>query len=377
MIILLSAGSIGISAIIYLTTQTENRIISGGVSYASPTLSRTQYDRAGEVLATTDRDDPQRADAIETVGEWRMSHVFPLEVTKEILSQRAGCLGSAALVSQRIKRIESVESKLRRDGTRLTQMQDVGGCRVVINGGTTEQISKVVASLQCSQATGEHGVLYQRTTDYIASPKDDGYRSIHVILAYQGPHQEYKGLKTEIQIRTRIQHMWATSVEICETFTGKNLRVRESTADKIWQRFFALTASYLASVEGMPSVPGTPERRDELVAEIHKIDSEIDALNAFLMWKSAHKAIPPNPDYYYFVLDLQPKKNFLAIASYTRAELPLAEKMYLEAEEDSRDDLARQVVMVSVDKLDSLKDAYPNYFIDATAFRSTIQAALR
>lgn len=348
----------------------------GGVSYASPKFSRTQYNQAGSILAANNlpKDDPNRIQAVEIVGDWRMSHVYPLEVTKEILTQQLPSIYSTVIVSQRIKRIESVEQKLRdMKGTRLTQIQDIGGCRAVIYGGTTENVGKVVSLLEREHSSSGDQVAHRNTVDHIRSPKPDGYRSVHVILAYEGPKAEYKGLKTEIQIRTKTQHMWATSFEICEFFSGRKMRVKHKAADKIWQRFFALTSSYLASQEGMPLVPGTPTGQRELIAEIREIDKTISALDAFRIWRGVDKdAIQDSPNSYYFILDLDTNDKVLTVIPFDREQLQGAEDYYLGLERDFGDDPTRQIVLVSVDNLASLAEAYPNYFRDASAFCSAI-----
>src|SRR5258708_33876344 len=49
--------------------------------------------------------------------------------------------------------------------------------------------------------------------DYIAQPKTDGYRSIHLIYRYKNPKEaSYNGLLLELQRRTRLHHGWATPV---------------------------------------------------------------------------------------------------------------------------------------------------------------------
>src|SRR5262249_50657596 len=45
-----------------------------------------------------------------------------------------------------------------------------------------------------------------RTKDYITEPAPSGYRSVHVMVSY---HERV----IELQIRTRMQHQWAYTVE--------------------------------------------------------------------------------------------------------------------------------------------------------------------
>lgn len=353
----------------------------GGVSYAKPKYSRTRYDEAGSILSarSASKANLDQASAIEAVGDWRMSHVFPMEAATIALDQTLQKASTTALTSRRIKRLESVELKLRHNrDMRLTQMQDIGGCRAIIYGGSAGQINHVAQSLRTGlDPFCRDNFSFDRMRDYIASPKLDGYRGVHVILSYRGPEKSYEGLKIEIQVRTKIQHMWATAVEICEFFTQKKLKSKEKTADKMWQRFFSLTSSYFASLEEMSPVPNTPPDRSDLIAEIKDIDSKIKALVAFPTWTASFASIPRDRGFYYFILDLNANDRCLTIHPFTREYLPDAERKYIEIENASENDLARQVVLVSVESFGMLGDAYPNYFVDSSAFCSTLEAALR
>ncbi len=54
-------------------------------------------------------------------------------------------------------------------------------------------------SLRCN---GEE----DKVVDYVASPRESGYRAVHI-------HTTYQGRQTEVQLRTRWQHLWAKYVE--------------------------------------------------------------------------------------------------------------------------------------------------------------------
>lgn len=53
--------------------------------------------------------------------------------------------------------------------------------------------------------------------DYIAHPKQDGYRALHVVV-------ERDGRLIEIQLRTQLQHLWAAHVEKLEMARREVLR---------------------------------------------------------------------------------------------------------------------------------------------------------
>ncbi len=60
------------------------------------------------------------------------------------------------------------------------------------------------------------------------------------------------------------------------------------------------------------------------------------------------------------------------ISGFAKSELADAEKEYLSLEKSYEGDPSRQVVLVSVESLNSLKAAYPSYFVDTQEFVATI-----
>lgn len=107
------------------------------MAWASPQFSRRAVDRAGRALV--DSSSPQ--DAIEecllVINNWRSSHSFPLNTFQVGLRRYAKQLDGNALVAQRIKRLSSIDAKLRRFlGLNLSQMQDIGGCRAVLKNAS-------------------------------------------------------------------------------------------------------------------------------------------------------------------------------------------------------------------------------------------------
>ncbi|MBU6438396.1 MAG: hypothetical protein KGQ77_12790, partial [Betaproteobacteria bacterium] len=58
----------------------------------------------------------------------------------------------------------------------------------------------------------------------------------------------FNNQKIEVQLRTRLQHAWATAVEIVDAFTGQALKsgLKLNSGDPKWRRFFALMSSVIA-----------------------------------------------------------------------------------------------------------------------------------
>jgi ppGpp synthetase/RelA/SpoT-type nucleotidyltranferase len=110
-----------------------------GMEWAKPEFSRNQVDKAGVAIikgVNPGGDLEEYINAIGVINNWRSSHSYPLNSFQVNLRQRARKIDSSALVSQRLKRFESIVKKLARAQTstmELSQMQDIAGCRAVLS----------------------------------------------------------------------------------------------------------------------------------------------------------------------------------------------------------------------------------------------------
>ena len=78
-----------------------------------------------------------------------------------------------------------------------------------------------------------------------------------------------------------------------------------------------------------------------------------------------------------FLLLLDASDKSLMVTSYKSHELSLAYDAYLNAEKETADHPERQAVLVSVESIADLREAYPNYFLDTTAFLEAMKTAIR
>lgn len=140
-------------------------------------------------------------------------------------------------------------------------MQDLGGCRAIVN--TVATVKKLVNIYE--ESTIKHKL--DHIDDYISKPKTTGYRGIHLIYRYYTTYnrEAYNGLKIEIQLRSALQHAWATAVETVGTFTKQALK--SSQGEKDWLRFFSLMGTEIALREHSPTVPGTPPTKASLIGD--------------------------------------------------------------------------------------------------------------
>jgi Region found in RelA / SpoT proteins len=191
------------------------------MAWTTRKYTKAAIDAAGEVLSSDDdlfveNDDPnqfweKRQEAIAVVNNWRSCHSYPLNGFQVVLRRRARSIDRNPLLSQRIKRLAAIEFKLRERKRRnkplpLSEMQDLGGCRAVLS--SINHVRKLV------NLYGEADTVHPLDwgNNYIDKPTFTGYRSQHFIYQYRGQKKHYRRMRIEIQIRTTLQHLWATAV---------------------------------------------------------------------------------------------------------------------------------------------------------------------
>src|SRR5690242_13859368 len=109
--------------------------------------SLTQVDRAGATLVSSSSTPAQLASAYAVIGNWRSFHQRPLRSISRMVRRRAHVTDENFAFGSRIKTIEAIEFKLQRETTRLTQMQDVGGCRAIVRSvKTAEELVEIITT---------------------------------------------------------------------------------------------------------------------------------------------------------------------------------------------------------------------------------------
>ena len=113
-------------------------------------------------------------------------------------------------IDSRLKSVPSILEKLQRKGKALTiasareNLLDIAGVRVICN--YVDDIYRI-AELLCAQ----DDIRLIRRTDYIEMPKENGYRSLHLVISI--PVFLSKGavsVPVEVQIRTIAMDFWAS-----------------------------------------------------------------------------------------------------------------------------------------------------------------------
>jgi hypothetical protein len=303
--------------------------------------------------------------AASPFANWRSSHAFPLNTFQVYLRTRAREVCTDPVVSQRLKRTPSTIEKLRRfPRMKLSQMQNVGGCRAVVS--TVDQVLSLREAYRGSRI--RHCPVNGK--DYLARPKESGYRGVHLVYRYHSPRNAtYNGLLIEIQLRTRLQHAWATAVETAGTFLGQALK--SSEGEQEWLRFFALVSSAFALSEGCPPAPSTPDDPGELRAGIRDLADRLDLINRFREHRALIGRIPVVRSVervHFFLLERRPDLESLYVTTYGSTEHERILEDYFTAEQKVRGIDGAEVVLVSADSIQAVQRAYPNYQLDTGYF---------
>jgi hypothetical protein len=183
-------------------------------------------------------------------------------------------------------------------------------------------------------------------------------------------------LHIEVQIRSRLQHAWATAVETVGTFISQALKSSQGADD--WLRFFALMGSEIALQETTPTVPGTPSSQTELRAELRDCACRLDVTTRLRTYGHTLRRLGgANADSRakYFLLTLNAPEGTLDIRRYQKREIERASEEYQAVERAIVDSPGVDAVLVSVESIKALKRAYPNYFLDTTGFRRLVEQA--
>ena len=153
-------------------------------------LTRTQVDRLGDRLR---KGHITEAD-LRLLDQYRRSFSEAYEGVVEAIRKELGLEPTG----RPAKSTTSISDKLRRESIRLSQIQDIAGCRLIVADIAAQE--SVVQSLSS---------LFEQTTisDRRQKPSH-GYRAVHVIVNSHGK-------LIEIQVRTALQELWAELSEKC------------------------------------------------------------------------------------------------------------------------------------------------------------------
>jgi len=249
----------------------------------------------------------------------------------------------------------------------LSQMQDIGGIRAIVN--SVKNVKRLQGEYK-DQRRFTHKL--KREHDYILSPKPDGYRGVHLVYEYNntlgrnGLAESYKGLHVELQIRTQLQHTWATAVEIAGTLVGASFKTGAGNND--WKDFFAHISSAFAIVEESPVVERHQNMSpNDIYIKIKRLEKKLKAIDHLKGLPIAARIINNNTaSGYYNIIFLDTKNRRVSIYPFKEDQLDEATDKYAELESQATEGMDQ--VLVRAGDIKSLEIAYPNYFLNIQDF---------
>lgn len=181
-----------------------------GINYSS-----NEYKRLGNRIRSNPHNISE--EDYQILQDLRLTYKEPLAIVFNAIERTAYKVDSNCICTYRVKRIESIVSKLIRfPHMQVNKAEDIAGCRCIMT--STENVYKLYNKLQRNkdrlpfEMTGaEH--------DYIAQPKESGYQSIHLNVRLKGDKRVI-----EIQLRALEHHNWATLVEITDLLYRTKLK---------------------------------------------------------------------------------------------------------------------------------------------------------
>lgn len=236
------------------------------MSWIELKYSKKAIRKAGDCLINEDAHFMDFPESFEILSNWRSSHEYPVQSMLGYFRKKAFEIDKEAIVVRRLKRLPSILSKLKREnGMKLDRMEDIAGCRIVVKN--LEQVYQIRNAIINGRTRNE----LRRERDYIKYPKNSDYRGIHLVYRYNGSKTQFSAHSVELQIRSKVQHSWATAVEVVGTFTGQALKA--SQGHETWLDFFKLASIAFEDIENKNLVKNSEsEERKNLINIIDKLD---------------------------------------------------------------------------------------------------------
>ncbi len=343
--------------------------------------SKTQIEKAGREIRHgcmgKDRDG-----AILKIQNFREMHLYPLMLIKNHLAKATKRVTKKGVVARRLKMLATIIDKLERpslDGSsrnaiQITRMQDIGGCRAIVP--SLNKLNELHNELKKSRSV--HQII--RTVDYL-EPKESGYSGVHLVYScFEGSSEqnEWGRTKIEVQLRTELQHAWATSLEIIDTLESIKLKVSMEGHPE-WRRFFCLAGRLVAHNEKSCIIEEA--EIPKIVAELKELEAKLEVKKKLAHYSFAirittdKKHLPKRIMTHQgmFLLKVhRPKddegkyKINTNLVAYSPKDLKEAMKDLARSEADSELMIS---VLVAAGDVRSLKKAYPNYFGSTNMFQ--------
>lgn len=290
------------------------------------------------------------------------------------------------LTASRNKRIETIISKLcRPEKPKLDRIHDIAGTRIIFEN--IKSLEDYIDILENTELVNfkEKSNEDKNRYNYIKNPKSDGYRSIHKVFYYSSniPYStlneksfNLENKKIELQLRTRLQHIWATTVEIYDIINKSNIKTGTHNKLETKEGLFFKKCSLV--FEGIES--NDVEKIKININEIFRDKDLVEIYNRLKGIKNIKNIQLPktlgSDEVFILITDLNKGKTtffttdpiekndkqdtFLINASYRRLEEKNTKGEYI-------------LLLLTLGDIKKLKNVYPNYFLNTNKFISILK----
>lgn len=290
------------------------------------------------------------------------------------------------LIASRNKRIETIISKLcRPEKPKLDRIHDIAGTRIIFEN--IKSLEDYIDILENTELVNFKEKINEDKNryNYIKNPKSDGYRSIHKVFYYSSniPYStlneksfNLENKKIELQLRTRLQHIWATTVEIYDIINKSNIKTGTHNKLETKEGLFFKKCSLV--FEGIES--NDVEKIKININEIFRDKDLVEIYNRLKGIKNIKNIQLPktlgSDEVFILITDLNKGKTtffttdpiekndkqdtFLINASYRRLEEKNTKGEYI-------------LLLLTLGDIKKLKNVYPNYFLNTNKFISILK----
>ena len=216
---------------------------------AASRLSNTQIDQLGDRL----RKAKLTTDDLTMLDGYRRSFS---DAHEQVIAKIRDQLGLEP-TGRPAKSTTSITEKLRRESIRLSQMQDIAGCRITVRD--LDHQNYVVTKL--SRAFEKVVIVDRR------EQPSHGYRAVHVIV-------DSGGKLVEIQVRTYLQHLWAELSEKLSDIVDNSIKY--GGGEHYVRQLLSGIGDNIRELEAVESqfnreASSDPEQRKEMEDEIREM----------------------------------------------------------------------------------------------------------
>jgi ppGpp synthetase/RelA/SpoT-type nucleotidyltranferase len=331
--------------------------MDNAIGKSFPGGSRSKVNLAGNNI----RSRSYSPEDLRVVEEWRAAHRAVLNTFQAILRNRTRTKN--VVVAQRHKRRSTIFGKLDRyPEMQLSRMDDVAGCRLIFLD--IERLYSFRDNFHKAQFHHKRRNELDKY-DYIKKPKSTGYRGIHDVYVYDvnsiiGRH--LKGLMVEVQYRTKIQHAWATAVEVIGFITESQPKFQEG--DTRYQNAMAFASEIIARVYEKSTGPFPEKDNHELVRDFLMLDQDLKLLSTLRNLNAADQIVSSNRN----TILIFSESGELEVKTYRDAPEALRALFQLEKDRPEKD-----IVLVRADTSEDVRFAFKNYFSDAQDFIDLVE----